>query len=350
MSFSNKQTVAKVRSKEYFSAFETKQMRIFITGAAGFIGSNLSRFLLQRGHSVIGIDNFSYGEQRNLKSIINHPNFEFITGDILNSFIYDEVKADVIVHLASQKIPRYNNAYRTLVENDTMLKNIVNKALRDDSRVLFASTSDVYGKNPIIPFSEESDLLLGPTTVKRWAYALSKINGEHYLIACGEEFGLKYTINRFFGSYGPNQNLTWWGGPQSLFIEKALKKEPIDIHGDGTQTRTFTFIEDTIAGITKCIESEDANGEIVNIASNPEEEVSILELARKIWGIVNPTDKEPMINFVPYSTFGKYEDVARRVPNIEKLITKFNYKPSYSLEQGLIETIKWQRELTNFTP
>jgi UDP-glucose 4-epimerase len=132
-----------------------------------------------------------------------------------------------------------------------------------------------------------------------------------------------------------------------LFIDKALKKEPIDIHGDGTQTRTFTFVEDTIAGITKCIESENAEKEIVNIASNPEEEVTILNLARIIWKLVNPEDSEPMINFVPYATFGKYEDVARRVPNIDKLINKFNYKPEYSLERGLMETIKWQRELTN---
>jgi len=322
------------------------QMKIFITGAAGFIGSNLSRLLLNRGHIVTGIDNFSYGETRNIGPIINHPNYTFINGDICNPFIYSNVHADVIVHLASQKIPRYNNAFRTLTENETMLKNIVNKALLDKSRILFASTSDVYGKNPIVPFTEESDLLLGPTTVKRWAYALSKIYGEHYLIASGEEFGLKYTINRFFGSYGPNQNLTWWGGPQSLFIDKALKKEPIDIHGDGTQTRTFTFIEDTIAGITKCIESENAEKEIVNIASNPEEEVTILDLAKIIWKLVNPEDSNPMINFVPYATFGKYEDVARRVPNIDKLINKFNYKPEYSLERGLIETIKWQRELT----
>lgn len=326
-----------------------RQMKIFITGAAGFIGSNLSRFLLERGHIVTGIDNFSYGETRNIASILNHPNYTFINGDICNPFIYNEVHADVIVHLASQKIPRYNNAFRTLTENETMLKNIVKKALQDKSRILFASTSDVYGKNPIVPFSEESDLLLGPTTVKRWAYALSKIYGEHYLIACGEEYGLKYTINRFFGSYGPNQNLTWWGGPQSLFIDKALKKEPIDIHGDGTQTRTFTFIEDTIAGITKCIESEDANKEIVNIASNPEEEVTILGLAKIIWKIVNPEDENPMINFVPYATFGKYEDVARRVPNIDKLVNKFKYKPEYSLEKGLIETIKWQSELTQNT-
>jgi len=320
-------------------------MRIFITGVAGFIGSNLARLLLNKGHIVSGIDNFSYGETRNIASIINHQRFNFINGDICNPFIYNNVKADVIVHLASQKIPRYNNAFRTLTENETMLKNIVNKALLDKSRILFSSTSDVYGKNPIVPFTEESDLLLGPTTVKRWAYALSKIYGEHYLIACGEEFGLNYTINRLFGSYGPNQNLTGWGGPQSLFIEKALKKEPIEIHGDGTQTRTFTFIEDTIAGIAKCIESENALNEIVNIASNPEEEITILDLAKVIWQLVNPEDGQPKINFVPYASFGKYEDAQRRVPNIDKLINKFNYKPEYSLERGLIETIKWQREL-----
>lgn len=215
--------------------------RILITGAAGFIGSNLAKALLRRGHHVTGIDNLSYGFMRNVEPLQQFNNFEFIVGDIANPLILNNVKADVVIHLASQKIPRYTNALRTLEENYLMLRNVVQKCIHDKAKIIFASTSDVYGKNPKIPFSETSDLVMGPTTVKRWAYALSKMYGEQYILANQDQYGLTYTITRFFGSYGINQNLTWWGGPQSVFIEKALRNEAIEIHGDGSQTRTFTY-------------------------------------------------------------------------------------------------------------
>ena len=173
-------------------------MKVLITGAAGFIGSNLAKRLLERDHFVIGMDNFNYGFMRNIEFIMDHPNFQLIRGDIANPLIMKDVKADIIVHLASQKIPRYTNALRTLEENYLMLRNVVHKCLMDKSKILFASTSDVYGKNPNIPFAETSDLVLGPTTVKRWAYALSKIYGEQYIIANHDEYGLPYTITRFF--------------------------------------------------------------------------------------------------------------------------------------------------------
>ena len=135
-------------------------MKILITGAAGFVGSNLAARLLERNHTVIGIDNLSYGFMRNVEPLMNNPNFQFIVGDIANPLILNEIKVDIIVHLASQKIPRYSNALRTLDENYLMLRNIVQKCLLDKSKLIFSSTSDVYGKNPKIPFSEKSDLLV----------------------------------------------------------------------------------------------------------------------------------------------------------------------------------------------
>ena len=164
-------------------------MKILITGVAGFIGSNLAIRLLSRGHSVIGIDNLAYGFMRNVEPIIQNPDFRFILGDIANPHILNDVKADIIVHLASQKIPRYSNALRVLDENYLMLRNIVQKCIHDKSKIIFASTSDVYGKNPRIPFHENSDLVMGPTTVKRWAYALSKMYGEQYIIANHDQHG-----------------------------------------------------------------------------------------------------------------------------------------------------------------
>ncbi|MBN2788765.1 MAG: NAD-dependent epimerase/dehydratase family protein [Candidatus Delongbacteria bacterium] len=320
-------------------------MKIIITGVAGFIGSNLAKTLLDRGHEIIGIDNLSYGLERNIQDFRDHPKFKFVFGDIANPLILKDFHSEIIIHLASQKIPRYTNALRTLDENYLMLRNIIQKCILDRSKIIFASTSDVYGKNEKVPFHEESDLVLGSTTIKRWAYASSKIYGEQYIIANSEEYGLKYTIGRFFGSYGPNHNLTWWGGPQSGFITKALENEEIEIHGDGSQTRTFTYVDDTVDALVKFVENNSSDNEIFNTGSNPDEEISILGLGKLIWKLVNGENSEPKFKYIPYSSFGKYEDVMRRVPDISKLKQFFNFDPQYSLEEGLKKTIEWQRKL-----
>ena len=326
---------------------EIKKITILVTGIAGFIGSNLANKLVKSGYDVIGIDNLSYGMKRNIETLADYKNFTFVYGDVCNPFVLKDYKADVLVHLASQKIPRYSNALRTLDENYLMLKNVVNKCLEDKSKIVFASTSDVYGKNAKLPYTEDSDLLLGPTKIKRWAYAVSKIYGEQYIIANNDEYNLQYTIVRFFGSYGPNQNLTWWGGPQSVFISKAIKKEAMEIHGDGLQTRTFTYVDDTVDALMHCITDDRANGEIFNIASNPEEEINIVNLAKLIWKLINGENSEAKLIFIPYSNFGRYEDVRRRVPSIEKIKEYFDFKSKYSLKQGLEETIFWQRNVLN---
>tara|TARA_B100000767_G_C19676835_1_gene497747 strand:- start:738 stop:1181 length:444 start_codon:yes stop_codon:yes gene_type:complete len=141
-----------------------------------------------------------------------------------------------------------------------------------------------------------------------------------------------------------NQNLTWWGGPQSVFINKALNNEEIEIHGDGNQTRTFTYIKDTVNALYRCCIDKKANNNIFNIAGSPNQEIKIIDLAKLIWKIINPETK-PKIKFIPYEIFGKYEDVQRRVPSIDKICNLLGYKPEYSLETGLKETIKWQTEL-----
>lgn len=320
-------------------------MKILITGVAGFIGSNLARKIIERGDTVIGIDNMSYGSMRNLEQIIHHPNFTFILGDLANPLLLNQTHSDVVVHLASQKIPRYTTALRTLEENYLMLRNVIHKCLMDKSKIVFSSTSDVYGKNPDIPFNEESNLVLGSTSVKRWAYASSKLIGEQLIIANHDEFDMKYTIMRFFGSYGPNQNTTWWGGPQSVFIQNILEGKPIEIHGDGLQTRTFTYVEDTVQGIIKCIFEKESENDIFNIAADPDDEICIKDLGYKIWYLMNDQGSVPDITFIPYSNFGKYEDVQRRVPDITKIKTILGYEPVYNLDEGLKITIKWQKDL-----
>jgi len=321
-------------------------MNVIITGVAGFIGSNLAKKLLEEGHRVTGIDNLSYGSLSNIKSFEGNKNFTFIEGNVKDEQPLFKLKGDFLVHLASQKIPRYTSALITLDENSTMLKNVVKKCLADKIKLVFASTSDIYGKNPDIPYKETSNILLGPTTVKRWAYAISKIYSEQYIIANNSDHDLTYTIMRFFGSYGPNQNLTWWGGPQSVFIANALVNKPLEIHGDGLQTRTFTYIEDTVQGIVKSIFEEKAKNEIFNIANNPSEEITILGLGEMIWKLIHGNNAKPLINFIPYATFGNYEDVKRRVPDISKIKSMLGYDPHFSLSEGMNKTIEWQKNLS----
>ena len=326
---------------------KNEKCTVIITGVAGFIGSSLANHLLMQGFKVVGVDNFSYGLKSNMAQFFHNPSFTFFERDLVVEGSFQDVNAEILVHLASYKIPRYSTAFPTLEFNGQMLRNVTKTCLDKKMKLVYASTSDVYGKNPNVPVHENCDLVLGPTTVKRWAYACSKIFGEQYIIANSEEFGLNFSIVRFFGSYGPNQNLTWWGGPQSGFITQALKKKPIEIHGDGKQTRTFTYIEDTVDALIRCIRNKTADKEIFNIGTEPDAEISILDLAALIWKIINPEDNFPLVNFIPYSTFGNYEDVMRRVPDITKIKTMLGYYPKYDLQTGLDLTIKWQKKIQN---
>ena len=322
-------------------------MNILITGVAGFIGSNLAKKLIDKGDKVIGIDNLSHGRMSNLDQIIKNPNFTFILGDLANTFLLNKANTDVVVHLASQKIPRYTSALCTLEENYLILNNIILKCRQDKSKLVFSSTSDVYGKNTNLPFNEGSDLVLGSTTIKRWAYASSKIIGEQLIMANHDEYGIDFTIMRLFGSYGPHQNITWWGGPQGVFIQNILEGKPIEIHGNGCQTRTFTYIEDLLQGILKCIFEGKAKNNIYNIASDVDSEICIKDLGTRIWNLMNDGEalKKPNIVYVPYSNFGKYEDVLRKVADLTKIKNDLGYKPVYNLDEGLRLTIDWQKSV-----
>ena len=317
--------------------------KVLVTGAAGFIGSNLSEKLVEAGNTVVGVDNLSQGNPKNIEELRQNPSFSFQEIDVRNLENMSQAAKDVdsIVHLAAFKIPRYGNAFDTLQINSQGTENCLKIAAEKGLKMVFASTSDVYGKNPNLPFSEESDLLMGPSTVKRWSYAVSKIFDEHLCLAYKEKFEVPVSILRFFGGYGKNQNLSWWGGPQSVFIEKVFKGEKLPIHGDGKQTRTFIYIDDLVDGIVKSLEAEKANGEVFNLGS--EEEVCILDLAKLIHELCQ-TGKELETELIPYETFGKYEDVRRRVPDISKAKKLLGFNPQYTLRAGLEKTIAWQKE------
>ena len=197
---------------------------VVVTGAAGFIGSNLSAELLKRGYTVRGIDNLSQGTELNVAALLANPAFTLDRIDIRDEPALDEAcdGATAIVHLAAYKIPRYSDALDTLTINAIGTMNVAHAARRHRARLIAASTSDVYGKNPALPFREDSDLVIGPPSVRRWAYAISKMFGEQLLLAVHERYGIDVVLLRFFGGYGPNQHRSWWGGPQAVFIDKAL--------------------------------------------------------------------------------------------------------------------------------
>lgn len=317
---------------------------IFITGVAGFIGSNLAATLLSKGYRVLGLDNLSQGNLNNMKQIHAHPNFTFLKGDILDPGGFESISEDIkaIYHLAAFKIPRYTDALDTLKINAFGTDYVAQFAVKKQAHLISASTSDVYGKNPSLPFHEEDDCVIGSPKVKRWAYAISKMFDEQLLFAYQQRYSLEVTMVRFFGGYGPNQHLSWWGGPQSVFIDAAIRKQAIEIHGDGKQTRTFTYISDHVDGLVRILEVEKSKNQVFNLGSL--EEISILDLAHKIWFLVHKNN-DIKLKLVPYENFGKYEDVRRRVPDISKAKQILGYTPKVSLVEGLQKTIEWQKPL-----
>jgi len=323
-------------------------MRVLVTGGAGFLGSNLVGKLLGEGHSVVVIDNLSMGRIENLAPYQEEDGFHFIQDDVTEQSAFDSLddNFDVIVHLAAFKIPRYGKALDTLQINYRGTEQVLEYARKLDCKCVLASTSDVYGRNPELPFSEENtDSVIGSSKAPRWAYAVSKLFDEHLALAYQDAYGFPVTLLRFFGSYGPNQHLTWWGGPQSVFINAILKDEVIPIHGDGSQTRSFTYVSDTVEGIYQATVKPEANGEVINIGATTE--ITILELAKKI-KVLSGTSGELKIEFVPYESFtgSKYQDVMRRVPDVSLCKRLLGVEAQVSLDEGLARTIEWQRQVT----
>jgi UDP-glucose 4-epimerase len=322
--------------------------RVGITGAAGFIGSHLCDRLLSEGVEVVGVDDLSRGSLVNLQESLDHPGLRL---EVMDCTRRRELRGafdgcDAIVHLAAQKIPRYSGALKTLEANVAGVKAACQVALSLDADLLVASTSDVYGDGTP-PFAEDGPLVSGPPTTRRWAYAVSKLFDEHVCLALAEERGLKVSILRLFGSYGPRNHPSWWGGPQAAFIETLLDGDTIEIHGDGRQIRTFTYVLDTVDGFVRTLRNPAARGEVINIGGN--RPTSILELAE----LVQATLEIPLplrARFVPYSSLpGNYQDVRRRIPDNSKARALLGFEAIVPLEDGLAATAMWHSGLRSAT-
>jgi len=324
-------------------AEEAAVKTVGVTGAAGFLGSHLCDRLLREGVAVVGVDDLSRGTLVNLEASLDHPAFRL---EVMDCTRRRELRAafegcDGIVHLAAQKIPRYGGALHTLEANVAGVNAVCSVALALDADLVIASTSDVYG-NAELPFREDADLVLGPSTSRRWAYAVSKLFDEHVALALAEERNLKVTILRFFGSYGPRNHPSWWGGPQAAFFEALLDGKTVEIHGDGQQTRTFTYVDDTVDGIVRALRTPEARGEIINIgAERPTTILELAELVQRTLGIPQPL----RARFVPYEALpGRYQDVRHRIPDTTKARRLLGLSARVSLEEGLAKTSEWHRE------
>jgi UDP-glucose 4-epimerase len=315
-----------------------------VTGAAGFVGANLVERLLDEGCKVVGVDDFSMSGPDNLRGILGRPGFELRSYDCRDTARLRDDFADVggIMHLAACKIPRFGGALNTMHVNVDGSQSAFDVALELDVPIVFTSTSDVYG-NAATPFREDGEIVLGPPTSRRWSYAASKYFDEHLALRMHEERGLKVSILRLFNAYGVRNHPSWWGGPLAVFLEDLLDGKEMEIHGDGKQVRSFTYVSDTVDGFVRALATPEAIGEVINIANA--EPIQIIDLAQQVQTAMG-FDGPLRAKVVSYESMGgNYQDVKIRVPSTEKAQRILGFKAEVKLEQGLEKTIAWHTAL-----
>jgi len=317
-------------------------VKILITGGAGFIGSNLAKKYLEKGDEVYIIDDLSTGSMDNIESLLKEYSGKIIfeKETILHDDILMEMTgiADVVVHLAAAVGVKYiiDNPLSSIETNIIGTENVLKWAKKFRKKVFIASSSEVYGDQDKASLSEEDSVIYGPSTKLRWSYAAAKLVDEFLSLSYHKTYNLPVLICRFFNVIGPNQTGEY-GMVVPRFIDQALKDEPITVFGDGTQSRTFTYIDDIVDAIIKMIDSEECIGEIVNLGG--EEEITIKALAEKI---VVMTNSKSAIELIPYDkVYGKdFDDMKRRAPSIEKAKRLIGFSPKYDLEKALNAIIK----------
>lgn len=310
-----------------------------ITGGAGFIGSHLAEYLLARGEQVTIIDNLSTGRFENIAHLEKTPGFRYAIEDIRHAAVMDRLvsECDVIYHLAAAVgvFSIVHSPIDTLEINVGGTEIVLQTARRYRRPVLIASTSEVYGKGVKVPFSEDDDRILGPTTKSRWSYAASKALDEFLGLAYHKATGLPVIIVRLFNTVGPRQ-VGNYGMVVPRFVQWALAGEPIQVYGDGTQSRCFANVHDVVDAIARLTDANGTSGEVFNVGSN--EEVTIAELAERVKA---RTGSASEIVRVPYDQAYEvgFEDMRRRVPDISKINRAIGWMPSTSLDTTIDQII-----------
>ena len=316
-------------------------MKILITGGAGFLGSHLGDLLLSQGHEVVALDTSS---DLKIRHNVGNPKFHFIKGSILDHDLMDSLiaKCDKVFHLAAVVgVEHYvEDPLHVLNINVNGTQEVIKLAYRYDKKVIFSSTSEVYGKSKDTPFREYGDRLLGATSIDRWCYSTSKAVGEHFCFAYGK-LGLPVVIVRFFNAYGPRLDRIDVGRVITIFMGQLLRGEPLTVIGDGKQTRAFTYVGDAVRALAAAGEKDEAVGGIFNIGTD--RETTVLELAEAMIRAFPETGSK--ITFVQQQeVYGEsYEDIPRRYPDITRMREILGVDPSTPLEEGLRRTIEWFR-------
>lgn len=317
-----------------------------ITGGAGFIGSHLAESLLARGETVTVIDDLSTGLLENVEPLAKNPKFRLAIETITNETVMDRLasECDRIIHLAAAVGVKLivTDPVRTIETNVMGTESVLRVARRYRRKVFLASTSEVYGKNDKVPFSEDDDGVFGATTVTRWAYATSKALDEFLALAYNRSMGLPVVIARFFNTVGPRQSAQY-GMVIPRFVRQALAGEPITVYDDGGMTRCFCNVRDVVRGIQALVDSPKAEGQVFNLGS--QEEISIRDLAERVKQRVG---SESPLRFIPYNQAydGGFEDMRRRVPDISKIRKLVGWSPAIALDATLDEIISYFRSRT----
>ena len=308
-------------------------MKILLTGGAGFIGSHLAEKLISEGHSVTALDNLSTGSSANLDSLKGSSDFKLVEASMLDKSIVDQLVADSdgVIHLgAALGVQRIlERPYESFIANTQGTENLIIAAAESKKKIFIASTSEIYGKNPEQPLSEESDRVIGSPKLLRWAYSEAKAIDESLAQMFAQSHGLSYVVGRFFNTVGPRQS-GMYGMVLPRFVSAALKGEVLEVHGDGLQTRTFCHVLDSIDAVMRLFLSSEAIGEAFNIGG--EGEISIKDLAQKV---IDITGSKSEIKYISYqSAYPQgFDEMMRRVPDTSKLRSYTGWSPKRNLDE-----------------
>ena len=319
-------------------------MRLLLTGGAGFVGSHLSEHLLEAGHHVSVLDNLSTGSIDNIAHLKDHPRFSYTIDSVTNEPLLAELidGADAIFHLAAAVGVKLivERPVHTIETNVHGTEVVLTHASKKKKLVVIASTSEVYGKSTDVPFREDADVVLGATAKHRWAYACSKLIDEFLALAYWKERQLPVLIVRLFNTVGPRQTGRY-GMVLPTFVRQALAGEPITVFGDGTQSRSFTYVGDVAGALVRLVAEPRAVGEVFNIGSR--EEVRILDLAERVKGLAGSASP---IRIVPYDQAYEagFEDMPRRVPDISKIQDLIGFEPRVELDEIIRRVIEHVRQ------